>query len=357
VIDNLIVFDRAWNSNDRGLVSVIESLPDGEEHLIVCRGKVNDLHKFTVLENTFGFENRYIGAILTHAYSPFSFLYFFWLVIRYKPSTVYLREVRYLHFFSFFKALGFNLFIKLDVRENVETNFNYSLIYFKICLCFVDQFFTNSIGLKRFYEDRYKIEKIQLRYALPASRFFSGFDEIKSGSLVRSNDVVKLVFFGDIKEDRLLHDFIDSLRSIDSGWKFDIFGKCRDRQYFDKLTKKALGLPIIFNGEMSYSGASGKLANYDVGVMFNDVNQNSRYTIPGKLWEYLASGLPVITNTRDSLNSFDVGSFGWVCDDFDEVSRVLQSILLDRKKIKEKITGVRIFYKTIVEMVEGQKYF
>ena len=126
---------------------------------------------------------------------------------------------------------------------------------------------------------------------------------------------IKICFFGDIKIDREIHLCSDALKKLpkELNYKFDLYGNVIHENYLKKITDNAKNKKITYKGILSYEKASRVISKYDLAVLTNQINRNSKYTIPGKFWEYLSCGLPIISNNRPSLEAYfknyDIGWF------------------------------------------------
>ena len=69
------------------------------------------------------------------------------------------------------------------------------------------------------------------------------------------------------------------------------------------------------------------LTKFDFGVLTNDRNELSQYTIPGKLFEYMCAGLPVIASLRESISNIIIeNKIGWMTSEF-TVNAIEDSLL------------------------------
>ena len=70
---------------------------------------------------------------------------------------------------------------------------------------------------------------------------------------------------------------------------------------------------IDFHGTVQSDRLIDYLTKFDFGVLTNDVNELSQYTIPGKLFEYMCAGLPVIASLRESISNIIMeNKIGWM---------------------------------------------
>ena len=80
--------------------------------------------------------------------------------------------------------------------------------------------------------------------------------------------------------------------------ELDLVGDGRERESFEATARAAgvLGSAVRFRGYMPYSEALALMRKTDVGVVPHYANDSWNTTIPNKLFDYMAAGLPVLTS-------------------------------------------------------------
>ena len=108
---------------------------------------------------------------------------------------------------------------------------------------------------------------------------------------------------------------------------------------------------------MSYEKASRVISKYDLAVLTNQINRNSKYTIPGKFWEYLSCGLPIISNNRPSLEAyFKNYDIGWFLKNPREWNFFLRKIINGKEKLfKKKKNSLKLFNMTLENQISSNK--
>lgn len=112
----------------------------------------------------------------------------------------------------------------------------------------------------------------------------------------------RMIYLGVIHPNRMLEEIIQA--TMKNKFKLDIFGPGQP-EYVAKLEKMVEGcdhitvLPPVQQHEIH-----GTLSNYTVGVAFySNSNLNNFYCAPNKVFQYIMSGLNVITNDYPGLVS------------------------------------------------------
>jgi len=121
----------------------------------------------------------------------------------------------------------------------------------------------------------------------------------------------KTIFFsGHIKQNRglnLLSAALDQLSDIELlKLRIMIVGDGDAREELEHSLKKFSSLEVIFTGMVKPESVVQLGRNADVGFMGYIKTANSELTLPGKLFEYFACGLHVISTPRRSLEKLDL---------------------------------------------------
>jgi glycosyltransferase involved in cell wall biosynthesis len=117
----------------------------------------------------------------------------------------------------------------------------------------------------------------------------------------RKTDALNLVYLGLLEVPRGVGDLIDAvalLRTNNNPVCLRIIGDGRDRTLFEQRAK-ALGLPdevVCFTGRLSHERALECVAQADVGIVPHYADAAWNTTIPNKLFDYMAAGIPVVTS-------------------------------------------------------------
>ena len=147
------------------------------------------------------------------------------------------------------------------------------------------------------------------------------------------------------KVDNILTSIMES-KGRDS---FDIYGEVIDKDYLKKITNNNCNLNINYKGILDYNKAPSILCNYDIAILTNEININSKYTIPGKFWEYLSCGLPIISNNRPTLKQFFKNNdIGWFVKTPKELDDCLKRLIEGKEKLSnKKNNSLKLFNKIL----------
>lgn len=123
---------------------------------------------------------------------------------------------------------------------------------------------------------------------------------------------------------------------------------------------------LHYEGDLCGLELVTEMTQYDIGsILLNPVDKNAGMTYPHKLFEYLAAGLPVVSNLTTSLDfarSYAVGGGLDLQGDVQAQLRKIAAIRIpDRFLLDNKLTmetcaeGILDFYKKIIELGKARK--
>jgi len=110
---------------------------------------------------------------------------------------------------------------------------------------------------------------------------------------------LRLAYLGLLEVPRGIGVFLDAvghLKQFGVPVQVDIYGSGRDAEFFQNRARD-LGLDVVtFHGFLPYPEAVKAVANADVGVVPHFADEGWNTTIPNKLFDYMAAGLPVLSS-------------------------------------------------------------
>jgi len=328
----LLIFPRTVSSNDRGVVSTIEEYKEQYNIIVLGIGFNYKDIDFDCIDLLFGVKKRFFRGIYTRGLIIPALIIFLIIILLKKPKTIYVRELTFLIPFYFIKFIFRDLKLDADIREipNYDVRSELFFRFFKIK---VDQYYTNSPILRNLLKEKYGLKDVELKFALPSKEFIRNINLEKYSK----SEKLKLCFFGNISPDRKLEIPIKGVNRIDpSTIDFSVFGKCRDQQYLKYLISIVQNKNIFFEGEIEYKSSPGILVEYDCGVLINELNENSTTTIPGKLWEYTACGLCLLSNKRPTVMSIiDEYEAGLYFESAEDFSQRLEYLIQNKNKLMD----------------------
>lgn len=111
---------------------------------------------------------------------------------------------------------------------------------------------------------------------------------------------IKLIYSGDISGGKeVLETIIQAVGQFPGEFVFDIYGPTKE-QVIDTCTMISsqgyIGENVFVHGRVPQESLYGLIAESDIGIFIRPNRVSSEAGFPTKLGEYMASGLPVITN-------------------------------------------------------------
>jgi len=94
-------------------------------------------------------------------------------------------------------------------------------------------------------------------------------------------------------KDRLDLDLIDRLAESRPGWSFVFVGPRVGREPLEEILRRRSNVSV--HGAIDYADLPGAVAAFDVCILPNRINRHTMGNDPIKLYDYLASGRPVVT--------------------------------------------------------------
>ena len=353
----LIILNREFNFNDRSILNTIERFEKNKiinfltlgnkdnkkfEHFFFIPSFLEKYFKKSIVLNFFFrlFESQKL---------PFSYIRILNIIWKVDPDILYIRELKYLVASIIVKKyIKRDLILHLDLREHPESQDQGKILNKLLNFFFYlfDEVTTNSQQLKDLLIKKYNFnpKKIKCLFSLPTKNFIPKIKYLKNHD---HTSPLKFVFFGDIKKDRKIHLFSNALYKLDKKIKysFDIYGSIINKDYLNSKILDNKNPNIKYCGELNYDVAGSILTKYDVAILTNEINNNSKYTIPGKFWEYLSCGLPIMSNNRPSLEFyFKNNDIGWFIETNQSWNDYLRKII-ERKEnlINKKKNSLKLF--------------
>ena len=165
--------------------------------------------------------------------------------------------------------------------------------------------FTVSQELRIWVTENYKIKPnvISVLSNYPSQVFLEQAEKAAKKKIKRSHEkVLKLVHTGFVKKDRGLQDILKALRILidrEINVALRIIGDGTNLNDLKELVSQ-LGIEkhVEFLPMLPPENVADALADCDVGLCSYLLNEHTQQTLPGKLFEYMAVGLPVLSSAR-----------------------------------------------------------
>jgi len=315
-------------AKNRGLDQLAQALLElGHEPFIVSRNKANAeqvdrLNGVPVIQLPKN-PGRLSGLLNFHF--PVNLIWTIWIVRlarKMRWDAIFLRETP-LSLPALTAAKVLQVPVYLDMRENLPATYAQppdhkyvwrmfrldflSKLYEKSMLPYFKHIFTSTKELGENIQKQYGIKPTQQSVLenYPSRVFISQAQQaLSKKNFACCSNRVRLVFAGGVSENRGVQDIINALKLIekkkeDCKVSFHIIG---EGPYIDTLKTLVrelnLSHSVKFIPLLPPSKVAEALANYDIGVCSYFLNQQTHHTLPGKLFEYMAVGLPVLSSAR-----------------------------------------------------------
>lgn len=227
-----------------------------------------------------------------------------------------------------------------DIR-NLPWETDFWLFFEKLLLKYVDLPVTVSEGLANKMGDIYEkaflcVPNTELvRNVLPlgekALKIEPLLDDPGLFSSLESEETVTFLFLGQYAQGRGLEQLIDAWKGVHAKYKLILRGP--HREYTDMLIAraKALGLynkTVFFFKAVKETELIATAADVDVGIIPYSQNTNLayKYCCPNKLSQYMAAGIPILSNQLTEVAKvIEKAQCGMVVD-FDEQASLIEAI-------------------------------
>jgi hypothetical protein len=236
---------------------------------------------------------------------------------RFKPDCLFVRETVLLaQTFSVAQSLGIPLFV--DMRENMGLLFSTSRgkgisgvfrnerfinkvedIYLRKCA----HIFTVTEELSEWVIEKYGIDsdRVSVLGNYPAADFISASEKCNLNEKKKLNLPVRIVYAGNLSEGKGIQDIIKALSIVckKTACSLTVIG---EGPYISNLkslvVSEGVEKQVTFQPLVKPESVPETLSEFDIGLCPYLVNPFSDQTMPGKLFEYMCVGLPVLCSAR-----------------------------------------------------------
>lgn len=110
-------------------------------------------------------------------------------------------------------------------------------------------------------------------------------------------------FVGVMNEYKVDFSIVEFIKESHPDWSIVMIGPI---EYSENLKQEniPIGKNIYYLGEKKQTDLPNYLRAFDVCIIPNQLNENTRYSFPLKFFEYLASGKPVVTTAMPALSDY-----------------------------------------------------
>ncbi|RLE43896.1 hypothetical protein DRJ22_06400 [Candidatus Woesearchaeota archaeon] len=320
------IFYYGTDAKNRGLGQLSESLRElGHEPIIVTRrprsGKtIREFNNIPVIQVP---SNCTHCAHLVSNPIPLNILWSLWatnLTKKYKLEGIFVRETP-LSWQVLTTAKKLSIPVFLDLRENLgeayaAANKNKKIrrllrqkrlvnLYESVVVPKFSHIFASTYELAMWLARDYKVKPKDLSVIgnYPSKSFLEQADRaIREKENWKSRNTIRMVHAGYVLESRGLQDIVKALAVL-AEKKVVVFlriiGEGTYTTELKRLVEKfGLNKNVEFLPMLPPENVPKALAKCDIGVCSYLLNEQTHQTLPGKLFEYMAVGLPILSSAR-----------------------------------------------------------
>lgn len=233
---------------------------------------------------------------------------------------------------------GYKKLQKLNINKKIVNsilrNYNVWLIIERIACRYADHIFPVSKEIKNNLISKGICDsKITVVYNTPDLLFIQNCKITNKQKIIKNNNCLRIAYVGDLTEARglpLVINAVERLNKINYKFNLTIIGSGRYENYLKYLVrKKNMENDIIFVGWVEHDKIIENLKNCDIGIIPHLPTKHNNLTIPNKVFDYMAIGLPILSGDllpiKNILNETGAGlTFDY--DSEDSISEKLISL-------------------------------
>ncbi len=148
-----------------------------------------------------------------------------------------------------------------------------------------------------------------------------------------------ICYLGGITAARGIRELMLSMESLDPEVKLEIAGKFENDAFRNEITTMKSWDMAVFHGFVGRNEIAGILGRSRVGMLILHPDHGYLESLPVKLFEYMAAGIPVIASDFPLWKEIIEGNSCGICVDPFNTAKISQSIsyLIDNNEIGEKM--------------------
>lgn len=179
---------------------------------------------------------------------------------------------------------------------------------------------------------------------------------------IRNADVLTLFFVGGLSPSYGFDILLDSVKTINQQQlRLRLTVACREQEWLDfqqRYTVETWDWLTVHHVSFG-DGLEELYQQVDFSVLPLRKNTYTDFAISVKLFEYVAYRKPILCTNLDAMSQIvEENDLGWVCKDTaEEMTRVLESIIADRRSIIEKKENIKRFLPDNTWEARARKVF
>ena len=172
---------------------------------------------------------------------------------------------------------------------------------------------------------RFPSDKVVTVRNYPRIDFFIDTIDIVHNS---SKDYCTLIYVGGLTEERGIYELVKSLEFVDSKLplRLKLIGKFYPPAFESRLRSLRAFAKVDYLGWLPYEEAMAHLKNADIGIVLFHPAPNHLGSCPNKLFEYMATGLPVVASNFPLWREIVEGNSCGICVDPLDPKAIAQAI-------------------------------
>lgn len=220
-----------------------------------------------------------------------------------------------------------------------------------------DKIITVCDSLQCFFETRWKRSVVVLRNCPMLEHFEENYkDAVSRADFGIKKEDFLLIYQGDVNPGRGLNFLLDVMRLLPSNYHLIIVG---DGMLRHELEQKALKIKNVrFIGKVPYLQLQEYTRLADLGInLIEPINASKRLSLPNKLFEYMACGLPFMSNNlpepRAIVEQYGTG----ILVEMENIQNVVNTIVSIKEDEKSRIEMGKKGIQTFRDDLNWQQEF
>lgn len=240
------------------------------------------------------------------------------------------------------------LFVEMSKRTIRKNYWHY--IEKKVLPC-ADEIIMPEINRARYFSNKYKLERnITIIPNFPKKTKIKKSNQIEK-KIIQTYGKTKILYIGDMHRDRYVEQIIKAFKYMNEDFVCILIGRIK-KKFKKKLElvikDNKLNIKVFLLDPVDNNQVIDYINSSDIGILFyKNSNLNNYYCAPNKLFEFLACGKPVITNSFPGLiEVVEKNKWGICLDKINEysISNAIKNMNTQEYEIKS-----RYFWHTIEE--------
>lgn len=193
--------------------------------------------------------------------------------------------------------------------------------------------------------NKYFAKKISTRIdpAIETEEYDFAINEYKKENI--SHNTIDILYTGSLNTNYNITNLIEVAHRLPEGYRVIFYGRGEFLKQIQDEEKSSNG-KILYGGYLDAKSIKDKQVRADILISLLDTNKNiSKYAVPSKTYDYMCTGVPIVSSNADSLPN-EVKEFLYITDDHsvDNIVGTILEITKDessRNLAKEKASAAR----------------